>query len=278
MAQRCFGIAERNAQHREEAVVGFRQHLLGEPAVVGPAQLDFHFLLRMHADVEHAGREQAGVVDAHGVHPALAELDVAMPARLGLLRAAHRVARDAAAHVLGEARLRRQDAAPCGGAAAHGDLLEHVVLHERENFGHVLVLVVVGVHVDDQHVVELALHRLLARVRQEAGGVELLDCYASAAVGDEVHGSSPSYSLDSLSMSFRNRFHCSDHRGRSSSATCRARTRPDWRRATARSPSPSLQSGSQWCAARAGAGSRPPRPGSRSSCSTRPSARAAPAA
>jgi hypothetical protein len=31
----------------------------------------------MHADIEHAGREQAGIVDAHRVHPAMAELHVA---------------------------------------------------------------------------------------------------------------------------------------------------------------------------------------------------------
>jgi hypothetical protein len=50
---------------------------------------------------------------------------------------------------------------------------------------------VVGVDVDDQHVVELALHRLLARVRQQAAGVQLLDRYAPAAVRNEVHGVSP---------------------------------------------------------------------------------------
>ena len=39
----------------------------------------------------------------------------------------------------------------------------------------VLVLVMMRIDVDDQHVVELALLRLLARVRQQPGGVELFD-------------------------------------------------------------------------------------------------------
>ena len=38
-----------------------------------------------------------------------------------------------------------------------------------------LVLVVVSIHVDDQHVVELALDRLLAGVREQPGGVQLVD-------------------------------------------------------------------------------------------------------
>ncbi len=59
--------------------------------------------------------------------------------------------------------------------AAMRELPEHVVLHERQELAEVLVLVVMRVDVDDQHVVELALHRLLAGVRQQAAGVQLLD-------------------------------------------------------------------------------------------------------
>ena len=54
-----------------------------------------------------------------------------------------------------------------------------------------LVLVMVCVDVDDQHVVELALHRLLAGVGQQTAGVQLLDCYASAAISNEIHDVSP---------------------------------------------------------------------------------------
>ena len=51
-----------------------------------------------------------------------------------------------------------------------------------------LVLVVMRVDVDDQHVVELALHRLLAGVRQQPAGVQLFDGDASAAISNKVHG------------------------------------------------------------------------------------------
>src|SRR5215469_13194185 len=44
------------------------------------------------------------------------------------------------------------------------------------------------VHIDDEDVVEIALHRLLAGMRQEARGVELVDRYASAAFCEQVHG------------------------------------------------------------------------------------------
>ena len=47
LPQRLVRRVERQAQHRVEAPLRFRQNLFGEPPVVGPAQLDFHFLLRM---------------------------------------------------------------------------------------------------------------------------------------------------------------------------------------------------------------------------------------
>ena len=43
------------------------------------------------------------------------------------------------------------------------------------------VLVVMAVDVHDHHVVELALHRLLACMRQQPGGVEFVDRYAPPA-------------------------------------------------------------------------------------------------
>src|SRR4029079_1419825 len=98
-----------------------------------------------------------------------------------------------AAHVLGRARIAREDAATARSlrtATAQGDPAQHVSLHVGENVAHVLVLVVVPVYVDDDHVVELALHRLLPCMRQEAGGVEFIDGDAAAAVGDQVHGHS----------------------------------------------------------------------------------------
>ena len=69
----------------------------------------------------------------------------------------------------------------------HGELAQHVVFHERQELVVVLVLVMMRIDIDDQDVVELALMRLLARVREQPGGVELLDGDAAAAVGDQVH-------------------------------------------------------------------------------------------
>ena len=185
----CVGIGKRQAQHGVHAAAGFRQNFLGDPAVVGPAKIGLHLLLRMHADVEHAGREQAGVVDAHGVHPAVAKLDVAHVAFVAsLLGAAHRIARHAAAHVLVADRLRREGAAaPRAGAGRLRELLEHFIFHERQDVGEVLVLVVVRVDVDDHDVVELALHRLLAGVGEQPAGVQLIDCDASATICNKVH-------------------------------------------------------------------------------------------
>src|SRR4029077_11515117 len=65
--------------------------------------------------------------------------------------------------------------------------LEHLVFHERQDVGEVLVLVVVRVDVDDHDVVDLALHSLLTVVSQQTAGVEFLDCYASAAICNKVH-------------------------------------------------------------------------------------------
>jgi len=160
-------IGERQAQHGEHASVGLRQHFLRDPAVVGPTQLSLHFLLGMQADAEHSGREQARIIDAHGVHPAMAELHVAGLSGFGLLGTAQWIARDPSADIL-EAHLRRLHvgSATTFLAPRLGKLAQHVVLHERKNVGDVLVLVMVGIDVDDDEIVELALMRLPRRVRQ----------------------------------------------------------------------------------------------------------------
>ena len=54
-----------------------------------------------------------------------------------------------------------------------------------------LALVVVSVDVDDQHVLELALLGLLGGVRQQLGGIQLLDGHAPSAIGNQIHGFSP---------------------------------------------------------------------------------------
>jgi hypothetical protein len=144
----------------------------------------------MQADRQQHGGKQAGIIDAHGIHPAMAELDVTQFARVGLLRRAHRVAGDAAAHVL-EADLGRHQGLAALGAAGEHELAQNLVLDEREKLVVALVLVMVAVDVDDQHAVQLALIRLPPRVGEQPTGVEFLDRHPATAIGDEVHGVSP---------------------------------------------------------------------------------------
>ena len=54
-------------------------------------------------------------------------------------------------------------------AAGNRELADNVVLHEREKLVDALVLVMVGVDVDDQDVVELALLRLLPGMGEQRG-------------------------------------------------------------------------------------------------------------
>jgi len=65
----------------------------------------------------------------------------------------------------------------------------------------VLVLVVVGIHIDNQYVVELALNRLLAGMREEPRRVQLVDGYASTAFSKELHVLSPDVSNHSSTRS-----------------------------------------------------------------------------
>ena len=48
-----------------------------------------------------------------------------------------------------------------------------------------------AVDVDDQDVVELALHGLLAGVREQPAGIELFKRDPAAAIGKKVHGAFP---------------------------------------------------------------------------------------
>jgi hypothetical protein len=62
-------------------------------------------------------------------------------------------------------------------------MAQHVVLDIRQEFVEALVLVVVGIDVGDQKVVETALMGLLAGMGEKPAGVELLDRNAAAAIG-----------------------------------------------------------------------------------------------
>jgi hypothetical protein len=65
-------------------------------------------------------------------------------------------------------------------------LAQHVVFHERQDVGEMLVFIVMGVDVDDHRVVELALMRLAGRMRQQLAGIEILDD-APVAIGNKFH-------------------------------------------------------------------------------------------
>src|SRR4029079_5864109 len=64
---------------------------------------------------------------------------------------------------------------------------EDVVLHVRQDFAEMLVLVVMSIHVDDEDVVALALYALCGGVSEKPGRVQLVDRYASAEFSEEVH-------------------------------------------------------------------------------------------
>jgi hypothetical protein len=68
-----------------------------------------------------------------------------------------------------------------------GQLPQDIVLHEREDILEMLILVVMRVHVDDQHIVEFALLSLLRGVGEQAAGIELLNRDAAAAIRFQIH-------------------------------------------------------------------------------------------
>ena len=84
---------------------------LAQPAVIGLRQRDLGLDLRMQAELQHRRGKQHRDIDAHGVHPAPGQRDVAMHAGLRLLDPPQRVARRPAAHVL-VADTARHHAAP----------------------------------------------------------------------------------------------------------------------------------------------------------------------
>ena len=85
VTQRGVGVVEWQTQHREKTIIGFRQDLLGQPAIIGPAQIVLEIGLRGQPHMQHLRRKQAGVVDAQRVHPAIAQLHIAMLSGPGLL-------------------------------------------------------------------------------------------------------------------------------------------------------------------------------------------------
>src|SRR5262245_37414490 len=120
----------------------------------------------------------------------MSELEVAELGRTGLLRRAHGITCNAAAQVLKADLTRHQSLTPLG-AAGEDKLAQHLVLDQRQEVVVALVLVMMAVNVDNQNVVELALHGLLAGMREQPAGVELFERDPAAAIGKKVHGAFP---------------------------------------------------------------------------------------
>ena len=164
------GIVERQIHHRLDARLP-RQQFLDQPAIERASQRHLHLGLWMHAEQQHRRRERHRVVDAHAVHRAPGQLDLAMRAfaddRIRLLPV-----RDAAEHVLIQhAGLHVQQ--PRRRAAALPERLRGVakivVVDAVGDLGPERGLGDVRVDVDDEVVAQLA--RALGRVGQHVAGV-----------------------------------------------------------------------------------------------------------
>ena len=182
------GIVEGEIDHRADAAF-LLQHLLAEPAVVGKGERHLGLDLRMQAELQHRRGEQHGDIDAHGVHPAPRQRDVAMHAGFRLLDAAQRIADRAAAHVLiADAARHHADALGVAGVRHLGELLHHRVGHVFQDLVERLELVVMRVDVDDRELIVFALLRLARGVRQRLAGVELVDLHAAVFAERKFHG------------------------------------------------------------------------------------------
>jgi hypothetical protein len=115
-----------------------------------------------------------------------------------LLEVAQPIARDASAHVL-VAHHGVEDARILGvwPGARKRKLLEHGIIEIVEDLRHRLVLVVMRVDVDDRKAVVATLLRLPGGVREQLGGVELLDRHAPEIIGLQFHKSYPCFEFRS---------------------------------------------------------------------------------
>ncbi len=178
------GIVEGQIDHRLETIL-LAQDALAEPAVIGLRQADLDLDARTGGEIEHGGREHAGDVDAHGVHEAPHQRDVAVRGRRHLLDAAAGIAGDAAADLLVGAVGRRDAAARH--ALVLGLVAQHRIVHVLQDLVERLGLIVVAVDVDDAEVLVTALHRLLRGMREQRRGVELGGGEVAEIAGVNVH-------------------------------------------------------------------------------------------
>ena len=178
------GIVERQIEHRLEAIL-LAEDLVAEPAIVGLRHRHLDLDARAGREIEHRGREHAGDVDAHGVHPAPHQGDVAVRGRRDLLDPAAGIAGDASADLLVRA-VGRRDAATRR-ALILGLVADDRILHVLQDLVEGLGLVVVAVDVDDAEILVAALDRLVRGMRQQGGGIELGGGEVAEVVGVDVH-------------------------------------------------------------------------------------------
>ena len=148
----------------------------------------------MHAERKHGGWKHHHIVNAHGIHGALAELDLAMQpgrSRLGQRLLVH----DAAGHVLIERAIGVQQTRRRTRTIAEGlrDVAQNVVVDALGDFRPERYLVDMGIDIDNEPVLELLRHRrglgqIIARVGARGNLLQLADAGRGFA---NVHGANP---------------------------------------------------------------------------------------
>ena len=147
----------------------------------------------MQAEKQHRRGEQAGIIDAHRVHPFQRHGDVAVVSGADFVVPAdvvpaQLVARDAPADVLvadGAAEHRGAGAALCRFDRLTAD---HRAFDVCEDLVVRLALVVVGIHVDDEKILVVALTRLPGGVLEVLRGRVVLGREFAHFAAGHVHG------------------------------------------------------------------------------------------
>jgi hypothetical protein len=184
-------VVERQIERRPNARLG-RQHLVTEPAVIGTGQRDLDLGPRRKAEGQHRRREEHHDVDAHRIHPALGQRDVAMRVRRRLLLALARIARDAAHQILIAAARRRRGDAAAAVALILGLIAHHRIVDIFEDLGIRHVLIVMSVDIDDEEILVVTLHALLIGVFEQRLRVHLGDRgRREVAHAETVHRTTP---------------------------------------------------------------------------------------
>ncbi len=178
------GIVEGKIEHRLQPRI-FIQDLVAKPPVVGQCDAADLFPSRAAREIEHRGRKHDRRVDSHGIHPSFHQGDVTVRCRRHPLFAAHRIAGDAPAVALiqcivGDDASKRHSLHP-------GLVAQDRILDELGDLLEGLLFVVMGIRVNDEEVVVVAILRLLRGIAQESSGIELFVCQIAKVVDVGCH-------------------------------------------------------------------------------------------